>query len=86
MSSFSLAHWLIVLVLVASWLIPGAIILKRLGLSRWWVLLGVVPVVGLLSLWLLAFAKWPYDDEYQPETIHQPPEPSRQTIRMGSEG
>ena len=34
-------------------------VLKRAGFSRWWALLGLVPVVNLLMLLVFAFIRWP---------------------------
>jgi hypothetical protein len=42
--------------------VPVARILRRMGLSRWWVLVGFLPVLNLLGLWLLAFVRWPGRD------------------------
>jgi hypothetical protein len=41
--------------------IPGGMILKRIGFSSWWALLCFVPIAALLSVWLLAFIRWPRD-------------------------
>jgi len=47
---------LIVLILVA---VPAAKILARLGYSRAFTILAVVPFVNIAALWFLAFANWP---------------------------
>lgn len=39
--------------------VPIARILSRLGLSPWWVLLGLIPLFNLIGLWWLAYADWP---------------------------
>ena len=39
--------------------VPGAIILRRLGFSRWWVILAMLPYVNIVGLWVLAFVRWP---------------------------
>jgi hypothetical protein len=41
--------------------IPAGMILKRIGFSAWWALLCFIPAVALVSLWLLAFIRWPRD-------------------------
>jgi hypothetical protein len=43
--------------------IPGGVVLKRIGYSPWWALLCFIPILALLSLWLLAFTRWPRDGE-----------------------
>lgn len=59
MGSFSIWHWLIVLIVIAVLLWPLARILKRTGHSPWWALVWLVPVVNVIALWVLAYAKWP---------------------------
>ena len=39
--------------------IPLIIILRRMGLSGWWVLFLFVPFVGIAGPWVLALARWP---------------------------
>ncbi len=34
-------------------------VIARAGYSPWWALLGVVPVVNVVMLWVFAFSKWP---------------------------
>jgi hypothetical protein len=41
---------------------PFLRILRRVGLSRWWALLFFVPLVNLVALWLLAWARWPAEE------------------------
>jgi hypothetical protein len=63
MHSFGLVHWLSALIplLVALVIfgIPAAIILRRTGYHPAWALLGAIPGVALVGLWIFAFAKWP---------------------------
>lgn len=33
--------------------------LRKAGFSAWWALLGLVPVVNVVMLWVFAFAEWP---------------------------
>ena len=42
--------------------IPAAKALSRVGLSPWWSILSVVPVVGWFGLWAFAYARWPKVD------------------------
>lgn len=46
--------------------IPAGFILKRLGYSPLWALLGFIPLLGLPALWLLAFIRWPQSAPGQP--------------------
>lgn len=71
MGSFSTWYWLIItLILVVPALLFSRIISKA-GLSSWWAIVGLVPFVNLLSLWVFAFSKWPAflgADDARPES------------------
>ena len=41
---------------------PVARILRRAGFSRWWCVLALLPILGLVGLWVLAFVRWPKCD------------------------
>jgi biotin transporter BioY len=43
--------------------IPVMQILHRTGFSRAWVLIGIVPIVNLVFLWIYAFTRWPVEGE-----------------------
>ncbi len=43
--------------------IPMARILRRMGYSRAWALLWLIPLVNIVALWILAFSKWPREAE-----------------------
>ena len=62
MGSFSIWHWLVVLLAVAPNLmfIPAV---RRTGFSGWWVALSVLPIVGLIILWTWANTKWPAEPD-----------------------
>ena len=55
--------WVVHLAVVAGFVIivatPIATILKRLGLSPWWVIVFMVPLVNIIALWVLSRARWP---------------------------
>ncbi len=34
-------------------------LLFRLGLSKWWAILGIFPIINIIAIWFLAYAKWP---------------------------
>lgn len=38
---------------------PAAIILRRVGFSRWWAVLAFIPLVNIVGLWVLAVISWP---------------------------
>jgi len=59
MAGYGIGHWLIFAVMVAAVLYPVGRILDRIGLSPFWSVLLLIPLVNLLALWLLAFIDWP---------------------------
>jgi len=59
MAGFGVGHWVIFSVMAAIVLYPIGRILDRLGLSPFWSVLAVIPLVNLIALWALAFADWP---------------------------
>lgn len=61
MGSLSIWHWLVLLAVFSS-VIPAARALSRTGLSPWWAVLSVVPIVGWFGLWAFAYAPWPKVD------------------------
>ena len=44
-------------------LIPLGELLRRTGFSRWWILLSFVPIINIVGLWIVAYAKWPKDNQ-----------------------
>ena len=40
--------------------IPVVAIFKRIGISPWWALLAVVPLINIIALNYIAFIKWPF--------------------------
>jgi len=67
-TTYGLTHWIIFVVMVAVVLYPTGRILRRLGLSPFWSLLVFVPLVNLISLWVLAFSDWPVDEGNRTES------------------
>jgi hypothetical protein len=62
MGRLSLIHLIILIVelVVAIFAIVATVrILRRLGYSPWWVLLGIVPIANVVGLWTLSKATWP---------------------------
>jgi hypothetical protein len=47
------------LVIVVLTIIPAVRILRRVGLSRAWALLTIIPPGGVLIFWIVAFRSWP---------------------------
>ena len=65
MGSFSIWHWLIVVIYVTTIFVyfkALARILNRMGYSGWWSLLSIVPIVNLVAVWMLSKAEWPGRD------------------------
>ena len=58
MGAVSVWHMIIVLVMLASNL-PAYWAIRKTGWSGWWFLLLYLGPLGLIFLWVLAFAKWP---------------------------
>jgi len=59
MGSFSIFHWLIVIVLLALYFVPIVRILQKAGYSGWWCLIVFVPLVNIIMFYVFAFANWP---------------------------
>jgi hypothetical protein len=62
--SFSVWHWLIVLIMLAFelvWVLPLWRILGRVGHPRGLALLGLIPGVALILVWWIAYSRWPSD-------------------------
>lgn len=72
MGSFSAIHWLIALLVIAPvaalMVVPAWRILQRSGHNGAWALLMLVPVLGFVVLWVLAFSKWPNDKDGKTST------------------
>ena len=43
--------------------VPTARILRRMGYSRAWAILWLIPVANIVALWALAYIKWPRDGD-----------------------
>jgi uncharacterized membrane protein YhaH (DUF805 family) len=62
LGTFSIWHWIIVLAVLVflyfklSW---GAKICRKAGFSRAWTFIQIVPIVGIIFVWIFAFADWP---------------------------
>lgn len=63
MSTFTIWHWLIILVIIFGILFPVARILKRTGHNPFYSLLLLIPLVSWIMLWVFAYKKWPIDNK-----------------------
>lgn len=61
MGSLGPIHWIIVIVVLATYIIPVAQILRRAGFSGWLAALALIPGVNFILFWIFAFAPWPRD-------------------------
>jgi uncharacterized membrane protein YhaH (DUF805 family) len=57
---------IVLLFYVVAILIPLGQLLRRTGFSRWWILLSFVPIINVVGLWIIAYAKWPKDNQTAP--------------------
>jgi hypothetical protein len=62
MGSFSLMHWVVVILFALIYGAPVFMIIRKAGFSGWWVLLTLVPLANLILLWVFAFVRWPVQD------------------------
>ncbi len=62
MGGISVVHWVIVLAIGLATVIPVSRALRRVGLSPWWAVLSVIPIVGWFGMWAFAYAPWPKVD------------------------
>jgi hypothetical protein len=67
MGSLSVWHALIMMMAIVMvpifWIVPMWRILTRTGHAGAWALLGFVPVLNLILMWVFAFSEWPVDRE-----------------------
>jgi len=81
----SLIHGLVYWVAVAALLLPGlAVGVRRLhdiGKSGWWVLLALVPIIGLVLLYFAAQPGQPGSNDYGP----QPSDPAGPELAPGAQ-
>jgi len=59
MGSFSIWHWIIILLYIAIIIVPCWRIVSKAGYSGAWSLLALVPLVNVILLWVFAFVRWP---------------------------
>ena len=61
MNSFSIWHLLIAIVWLLITTVPFIKILPRAGISSWLAVLGIIPFMPIVFLWVLALRTWPGD-------------------------
>jgi len=54
----SVWHWLIVIVIYAIWIIPLYRICGRIGWAPAWALVALIPFLGVVLVWAIAFGRW----------------------------
>jgi hypothetical protein len=59
--SFSIWHWLIVIIWLVAFMVPAWRITKEAGFSGALSLLLLVPLVNVIAIWVFAFVKWPHE-------------------------
>lgn len=59
MTGFGVVHWIFFVIMVILIVYPIGRILGRVGLSPFWSVLALIPLVNLIGLWVLAFVDWP---------------------------
>ena len=58
----SVWQWLAIAVFCVISVVPAVRILRRAGLSAWWAVFLVIPLVNLMALWVFAFIRWAATD------------------------
>jgi ABC-type glycerol-3-phosphate transport system permease component len=48
-------------IVLIAFAVPVARILRRLGFSRAWAILSLIPIANIIAVWVLAYSKWPSD-------------------------
>lgn len=59
---FSVLHLLILILVEAIWIVPLYWLLGRVGWSRAWAFVALIPIGGLVLLWAIAFGRWRVKD------------------------
>jgi carbon starvation protein CstA len=59
MSSFSIWHWIIILFVLASSIVPAWLIVKKAGYAGPLALLTWVPFLNIVFIWIFALSHWP---------------------------
>jgi hypothetical protein len=62
MAVFSSTHLLILAIIWIAWMVPLANIFGRIGYSKAWCLVAIIPPLGMVALWVIAFGRWRIED------------------------
>jgi len=63
MGSFTIWHWMVLLLYVGIFVVPCWRIVSKAGYSGAWALLSLVPLINIIALWVFAFSRWPYEKQ-----------------------
>lgn len=66
MGSFSIWHWLILILMVYLTVAPAWRIARRAGFSGAWAFIMFVPLLNLVAIWVFSLVKWPAMDKLDP--------------------
>lgn len=61
MGSFGIWHWLIFLFVFSIYVVPVWRIVSKAGYNGAFCLLGFIPVLNIIMLYVFAFSKWPHE-------------------------
>lgn len=61
MGSFSIWHWIILVVWLAVFIVPLWRIVSKAGFPGALALLAIIPLLNIVLLWVFAFVKWPIE-------------------------
>ena len=65
LATFLIVFGLIYLAILVIFIIAYVKILNKAGYSGWWLLIGFVPLVGMVMFFVFAFSKWPVERELE---------------------
>ena len=57
----SIWHWLVILFILVGYMVPLWRIVSKAGFAGALALLGLVPLVNIVMLWVFAFVRWPIE-------------------------
>jgi len=61
MGSFSIWHWMLMTPIWLLFVWPTWRLCERAGISGPWALLFLIPPLGLILVWIIAFIPWPIE-------------------------
>lgn len=64
MGSFSIWHWLIIIIIWTAWIVPLYRILGKAGFAKGWAFLALFPPAGMVILWVIAFSRRRVSDSH----------------------